>query len=371
MFHSQIGNCVMHELCDKCFSLPCECSHENNSVLTLINHLGNRLEITIGGHCSSAPCNCGKGNVYMCKGLSSNSINNDEKTVKTIATTTCVKRQLMFPTENIAKKLKCIKTNEKYSSENDCTLAHQQLDIHSRQSHMSPVASKCIQSKTCECKGLLHNCGIMNVNAVKQCLPLYSYDTDRNFNISRKQEICSNTDNNDIICQQPDADVVQVHMSPTLTSDKQACVCTCCFASNLQRHQCVIFIPKIYNFFIPAVSTSLSKRHRVQGCKEFICKKCHVLLKSGKLACIQKCHTNRNEGHTTYSSGKDVTVKISHGNGMQKSDHDGQNDITSLRISQDPSLSNACVCTCCHEINIVRTHCIFLRNHGITLQVMM
>ena len=263
MFHSQIGNCVMHDLCDKCFSLPCECSHENNSVLTLINHLGNRSEISICGHCSSAPCNCGKGNVYMFKGLSSNSINNDEKTEKTIATTTCVKRQLMCPTENIAKKLKCTNTNEKYSSENDCTLAHQQLDVHSGQSHISPVASKCIQPKACECKSLLHNCGISNVKTLKQCLPLTGCDTDRNFNISTKQKICSSTDNNNIIGQQPDADVVQLHISPTRTSDKQACVCTCCHASNLQRHQCVIFISKNYNFFIPAVSTSLSKRHRV------------------------------------------------------------------------------------------------------------
>ena len=74
VFDRQIGNCVMHELCDKCFSLPCECSHENNSVLTLINHLGNRLEISICGHCSSAPCNCDNGNVYMSKGVSSHSI---------------------------------------------------------------------------------------------------------------------------------------------------------------------------------------------------------------------------------------------------------------------------------------------------------
>ena len=62
-----------------------------------------------------------------------------------------------------------------------------------------------------------------------------------------------------------------------------------------------------------------------------------------------------------YSSGKDVTVKILHGNGMQKSDHDAHNDITSLCISQDPSLSNACVCTCCHETNIARTHCIVFK----------
>ena len=156
--------------------------------------------------------------------------------VKTIATTTCLKRQLMFPAENIAKKLKCTNTNEKYSSENDCTLAHQQLDVCGTQSHFSPVASKCIQPKTCECMGLLHSCGISNVKTVKQCLPLSSCNTARNFNISTRKEICSNTDNNDIICQQPDADVVQVCVSPTLTLDKQGSVCTCCHASNLHRH---------------------------------------------------------------------------------------------------------------------------------------
>ena len=68
--------------------------------------------------------------------------------------------------------MKCTNTNDKYSSENDCALAHQQLDVHSRQLHISLVASKCIQPKTCECKGLLHNCGISNVKTVEQCLPL-------------------------------------------------------------------------------------------------------------------------------------------------------------------------------------------------------
>ena len=74
-----------------------------------------------------------------------------------------------------------------------------------------------------------------------------------------------------------------------------------------------------------------------------------------------KSHTNWNGGHTTYSSGKDFTVNILHGQGMQKSNHEGQNDITSLCISQDPSLSNARVCTCSHETNIVRTCCIVLK----------
>ena len=84
VFHRQTGYCVMHELCDKCFSLPCQCSAENNSVLTLVSHLKNRLEIIICGQCSSAPCRHGKGKVYMPKGMSPNSINRNEKTVKTL-----------------------------------------------------------------------------------------------------------------------------------------------------------------------------------------------------------------------------------------------------------------------------------------------
>ena len=244
VFHRQTGNCVMHELCDKCFSLPCQCSPENNSVLTLINQLGNRLEITVCGQCSSAPCRCGKGKVYMSKGVSPNSTNSNEKTVKNIVTMKCVKRQLMFPDENIAKKLKCTNTTEKYSSENDCTLPHQQLNVCSTQSNISSVESKCIQPKTCECKGLLNSCGISNVKTVKQCLPLPSCSTAGNFKISTRNEICSNTDNNTTICQQPDADVAQAHIPSTLTSNKQGCVCTCCHASDLQRCKCVISYPK-------------------------------------------------------------------------------------------------------------------------------
>ena len=155
--------------------------------------------------------------------MSSNSINCNEKIVKNIGTMICVKRHVMFPDENIAKKLKCTNTTEKYFSENDCTLPHQQLDVCGTQSHISPVASKCIQSKTCKCKGLLHSCGISNVKTVKQCLPLSSCSTATNCNILTRKEICSNTDNNTIICQQPDADVAQNDISSMLTSNKQGC----------------------------------------------------------------------------------------------------------------------------------------------------
>ena len=41
-----------------------------------------------------------------------------------------------------------------------------------------------------------------------------------------------------------------------------------------------------------------------------------------------------------------------------KNNCEGANDISSLCISQDTSLSNVYVCTCCHETDIVRTHCI-------------
>ena len=182
--------------------------------------------------------------MYISKGVSPNSINSNGKTVKNIVTMKCMKRQLMFADENIAKKLKCTNTTEKYSIENDCTLPHQQLDVCSTQSHICSVASKCIQSKTCECKGLLHSCGISNVKTVKQCLPLPSDSTAGNFKISTRNEICSNTDSNTTICQQPDADVAQAHITSILTSNKQGCVCTCCHASDLQRCKCVLFIPK-------------------------------------------------------------------------------------------------------------------------------
>ena len=146
-----------------------------------------------------------------------------------------MKSQLMFPDENIAKKLKCTNTTEKYSRKNDCTLPHQQLDVCSTQSHISSVASKCIQPKTCECKGLLHSCRISNVETVKQCLPLSSCSTIRNFKISTRNKISSNTDNNTTIWQQPDTDVPQAHISSTLTSNKEGCVCTGCNASHLWR----------------------------------------------------------------------------------------------------------------------------------------
>ena len=51
----------------------------------------------------------------------------------------CMKRQLTFPEENIAKKLKCTNTTEKYSSENDHILPHQQLNVYSTQSHISSI----------------------------------------------------------------------------------------------------------------------------------------------------------------------------------------------------------------------------------------
>ena len=103
----------------------------------------------------------------MSKGVSPYSINNNEKTAKNIVTMKCMKKQLMFSDENIAKKLKCKNTTEKYSSENDCTLPHQHLNVCIKWSHISAVESKRIQPKTCECKGLLHSCGISNVKTVQ------------------------------------------------------------------------------------------------------------------------------------------------------------------------------------------------------------
>ena len=65
-------------------------------------------------------------------------------------------------------------------------------------------------------------------------------------------------------------------------SKKYGCVCTYCQKDDLPLYQCVIFLRNNYNFDIPAVANTLSKRHREMRQKEFICKPCHKQLKDGK-----------------------------------------------------------------------------------------
>ena len=67
----------------------------------------------------------------------------------------------------------------------------------------------------------------------------------------------------------------------TKESRKYGCVCMCNHADDLPRYQFVIFVRKNYNFDIPTVANTLSKRYREIRQKEFICKPYHKQLKDG------------------------------------------------------------------------------------------
>ena len=60
-------------------------------------------------------------------------------------------------------------------------------------------------------------------------------------------------------------------------------MCTCCHGNTFQKYECVIFLQHNYNLLIPSVTKALSKRCKATKSKEFICKKCHALLKMGKI----------------------------------------------------------------------------------------
>ena len=66
-------------------------------------------------------------------------------------------------------------------------------------------------------------------------------------------------------------------------SKNYGCICTCCHGKTFQRYECVIFLQCNYNLLIPNVAKALFKRYKATKCKEFICKKCNALLKSGKI----------------------------------------------------------------------------------------
>ena len=69
-------------------------------------------------------------------------------------------------------------------------------------------------------------------------------------------------------------------------SKNYGCICTCCHGNTFQRRECVIFLQHNYNLLIPSVAKALSERCKATKSKEFICKKCHALLKMGKISAI-------------------------------------------------------------------------------------
>ena len=140
----------------------------------------------------------------------------------------------------------------------------------------------------------------------------------------------------------------------TKGSKKYGCVCTCCHADDLPRYQCVIFLSNNYNFDIPAVANALSKRYREIRQKEFICKPCHKQLKEDVhtatmskivviLICLGQISLMKKMIKTQYT---EVETYI---------ESNMTCDFPAQYMTQTTTLTNYCLCTCCHKTDIPRS----------------
>ena len=154
-------------------------------------------------------------------------------------------------------------------------------------------------------------------------------------------------------------------------SKKYGCVCKCCHANDLLQFNCVICLRNIYNLNTPAVANALSKRHIEIRQKEFICKSCHKQLKDGKYSNnVQNCLNS--DLHMS---------NVNHEQDSQDNVHENrthnENNITcdfpSNYTTQSTTLTNYCLCTCCHRTDIPRSQCIIFKeskyNFGNTVVV--
>ena len=142
----------------------------------------------------------------------------------------------------------------------------------------------------------------------------------------------------------------------TKESKKYGCVCTCCPADDLPRYRCVICLRNNYNFDIPAVANALSKRYREIRQKEFICQPCHKQLKDSKYSNnVQNCgNSNLFGSNLTHEENDQDTVHRS------RADNESNMtcDFPTQYMTQSTTLTNYCLCTCCHKTDIPRLQCI-------------
>ena len=120
----------------------------------------------------------------------------------------------------------------------------------------------------------------------------------------------------------------------TQPSTKYGCTCTCCHQKNITQRNYVIFIKKNYNFDNNKIADALSNRYHECNNKEFICKSCHKKLKEGKYDLEQSHQAQLNTHQSNICT--------------QPSPHSN-----SLNLTQNPKLTNKCMCTCCHRCDIV------------------
>ena len=149
------------------------------------------------------------------------------------------------------------------------------------------------------------------------------------------------------------------HTGDMKESKKYGCVCTCCPTDDMPRYKCVIFLRNNYDFDIPAVANALSKRHREITLKELICKPRHKQLKYGKYCNnVQNC-----DNYDLFGS------NLNHEQGNEDNVHESRTqnennmtcDFPSLYMTWITTLTNYCLCTCCHKTDIPRSQCIIFK----------
>ena len=152
-------------------------------------------------------------------------------------------------------------------------------------------------------------------------------------------------------------------------SKKYGCVCTCCHANDLPWYICVIFLRQNYNLNIPAVANALSKRYREIRQKEFICKWCHKQLKDGKYSknvqnCLNSDMFGSNVNHAQDSQ-----------DNVQESRTHNENNVTCdfppNYTTQNNTLTNYCLCTCCHKTDIQDHNVSSSKNQTTTLTILL
>ena len=139
---------------------------------------------------------------------------------------------------------------------------------------------------------------------------------------------------------------------------KYGCVCTCCHKDGLPWYKCVIFLRNYYDFDIPAVANALSKRHReISGRNSYAN---HVKeLKDGEYSNnVQNCDNSDLFGsHLNHEQGSQDYVHES----RMYYENNMICDFPSLYMTQSTTLTNYCLCTCCHKTDIPRSQCIIFK----------
>ena len=121
----------------------------------------------------------------------------------------------------------------------------------------------------------------------------------------------------------------------------------------------VIFLRNNYILNNPAVANALSKRHGEIRQKEFVCKPWYKQLKDGKCSnnvqnCLNSDVFGSNVNHEQDSQDNVHGSRTHNENNMMC-------DFPSNYTTQSITLTNYCLCTCCHKTDIPRSQCIIFK----------